>query len=163
MAKKRMAKKMAKKEDDQFVFVRPTIARLEKIVKGSHESGIVEDEEVVCVSKFVSPPATIGCEQRTTTSCGGDWVRIGISLTLPCYPEEIEDAYRFVDNWVSDKLRHEVELLKGTPKKEQKDSTGFVSCGASDSSSCMSIGYVNKSDDDVGDESDDDDNKSFGF
>lgn len=102
------SRKKKKKSKSNTMLVVPTIARLKRVVKGSHENGEHEEEEEIAVTKFVGPIAEIEVRQRLTTSYGGDWVQIGVSLSLPCYPEEIEDGYNFADEWVTDKIRSEV-------------------------------------------------------
>jgi len=100
-------------EDGDVISVRPTVARLRLAVKGSHESGEIEEEEEIEVTRFKGPVATVGMRQRLTTSYGGDWVQLGVMLSLPCYPEEIEEAFKFADEWITEKIRTEVAKFKG--------------------------------------------------
>jgi len=108
--------------DKDVMYVRPTIARLEMVVKGSQERGTLKGEKVLAVSKFHGPVANVGVEERMTTSHGGDWVRLGVSVSIPCYPEEIGDAYRFGEKWVTEKVWEEIEKFRGgAPRQPESD------------------------------------------
>lgn len=100
-------------KDGNSILVTPSVARLRKIVRGSHEKGEIETQEQLAVSRFHSPPAFVEVRQRLTTTYGGDWVQLGVVLSVPCYPEEIEDAHDFCDEWVTEKITEEVRKIQG--------------------------------------------------
>lgn len=107
---------------EQTMIIRSTISRLSKVVKGSYEQGSEEKEEEISVSKFLGPVATVGVQQRLTTTFGGDWVQLGVYLSIPCYPEEIEEAFMFGDEWVTRKIQEEVGRVSGKMNQSSGDS-----------------------------------------
>lgn len=99
------------------IFVVPTIARLKKKVTNSFETGEIEKQDQLAVTRFHSPPAYVEVRQRLTTSFGGDWVQLGVMLSIPCYPEEIEEAHDFCDDWVTMKIEEEVRKISSSRVK----------------------------------------------
>jgi len=110
-------------ESSDVMVVRSTIANLNKVIKGNHESGEFEKEEEISVTKFKGPTATVGVRQRITISHRSDWFQLGVMLSVPCYPEEIEKAFEFADKWVTERIRREEQGIRGNgvPEKLEEE------------------------------------------
>ena len=77
------------------------------------------EEETLEVRQFVTPPAKIGLEYGLTVNMGNyNSARVSVTLELPCYVEEINEAYHFAEEWVAARISLEKDQLK----KRQNDS-----------------------------------------
>jgi hypothetical protein len=69
-------------------------------------------EEEVVEQKFYGPTANVGVSVATTRNLGNyESVKIGISLNMPCNPNEeaIEQACKFAQGWVDKKMQEVLE------------------------------------------------------
>jgi len=70
-------------------------------------------EETIEVQGFVVEPAKIQVEYGLTLSLGNyEMVRLGVSVTLPCYREEIDTAYDYARKWATDRIEKEVAAVR---------------------------------------------------
>lgn len=77
-----------------------------KIVKASQR----EELEVIRVERFEVEPAEVGLELSRTINLGNfSSVRAGVSIRVPCYVEEIDNAYAFAEKFAKQRLLKEVE------------------------------------------------------
>lgn len=78
------------------------------------EGGVKENREVIEVREFATNPAYIKVQAGVTKSLGNyEFLRVDISLSVPCYTEEIDAVYPVVAEKVSDLLTQEVESYLG--------------------------------------------------
>jgi hypothetical protein len=76
----------------------------------SREEG---SEEVIDTPVFSETTATIGHNARMTISLPNyESVQVGVHCTLPCYINEMEEAYKAAKSFVDRKLNEEVTQLR---------------------------------------------------
>lgn len=69
-----------------------------------------EKTERIVVSKFVSEPAYIRVNAGMTHNMGNyESLRLDVSITMPCYPEEIDTMFPKIAEKVNDYLKAEME------------------------------------------------------
>ncbi len=69
--------------------------------------------EQVKVSVFVTEPAKVSVSQGLTLNLGNyESARIEVSVSVPCYKEEVDDAYKYALNWVESRLSNEVVSVR---------------------------------------------------
>lgn len=74
-------------------------------------------EEKLAVHRFVTAPATVGVDLGLTINTGNfESARISVSVTVPCYREEVESAYEWAKNWVEEKVKTEVADIQAMKK-----------------------------------------------
>lgn len=72
-----------------------------------------ETDEVIGVHKFETPPARVGIALGLTINLGKySSARIDVSLDMPCYKEEIDDTYLFVQKWCEDRIEAEKKMIE---------------------------------------------------
>ena len=104
--------------------VKSTLGILERSAKSFH--GTEESDqsgEEISVSTFEGPVAHISVERRVSLPMGVDWVRVGYSLTLPCYPEEIDAVAGFAERWVDNRLETEIDKLQAVDGDDESDTS----------------------------------------
>ena len=70
-------------------------------------------EEQIEIAGFVVEPARIQTDFGLTLSLGKyESARLGISVSLPCYREELDAAYEFAKQWATDRLEQEVTKIR---------------------------------------------------
>jgi len=106
----------------QTMKVFSTIARLRRVVNGHNETGEEEKEETLAVTKFLGPVSSVTVKYGATVNLG-NWesARIDYSLHVPCYPEEINQAFEFADQWVGDRVEQEAAKIRGCGDSPQVD------------------------------------------
>lgn len=77
--------------------------------------GISEDRrEVIEVRQFAVEPATVRVNAGVTKSLSQfEFLRVDVSIAVPCYVEEIEQVLANVSDLVADALDEEVEKYLG--------------------------------------------------
>ena len=90
-----------------------------RYLSGSRETFSKDTEEIVVVSKFETQPAIIHRGYGLTLNLGNyESARFDVSVTLPCYVEDIEAADEFAKAFVKARIEKEVEDLRGPKKVE---------------------------------------------
>jgi len=75
------------------------------------------DEDVIAVHNFATMPALVTVDYHLTLNLGNfESARIGISVQVPCYKEEIDDAYEFAAAWAEERLGKERDAITGSRK-----------------------------------------------
>lgn len=84
--------------------------------KFRHKSDVTdesEETEVLAVRKFQTEPAVVGCTYGLTINTGNyNSARVEVTLRLPCYVEEVSEAYEVAKKWVEERVRSEVDGVK---------------------------------------------------
>lgn len=63
--------------------------------------------------EFVTEPTLLRVGFGVTENLGDfESLRVDISLTIPCYREELEDAAKFAEEWVSSRVMKDKEEFK---------------------------------------------------
>lgn len=72
-----------------------------------------EEEEVINPGVFGSG-MQIAVEGGRTLNLGNfESARVNVTITVPCDPDTLNEAYEFATGWVSDKLEEAVKAAKG--------------------------------------------------
>jgi len=73
-------------------------------------------EEKLGVHKFQTEPATVSLEYGLTLNMGNyESCRLTVGIRLPCYKEQVEEAYEAASSWVETKISEQVtEIRKNT-------------------------------------------------
>lgn len=77
-------------------------------------------EEPLEVRSFVTPPAHIELGYGLTLNIGNyESARVDVKVSVPCYREEMDDAYEWARKWAEDRMKREVKevRLMATPQK----------------------------------------------
>lgn len=70
-------------------------------------------EETLEVHSFVTSPANVSVEMGMTLNLGNyESARITVSLSVPCYKEELEEAHEFARKWVEDRVVAESKKIR---------------------------------------------------
>jgi hypothetical protein len=103
-------------------------APIDVLIQKTFKDGTMEREhvkdETVAVHGFITEPAIVGCGLGRTINLGAyESARLDVSIKVPCYREEAEEAFEFARRFVEDRLDRECEkVVEGRAKKaRQKD------------------------------------------
>ena len=82
------------------------------VTAGFTKEGRLLDEKSVHdtleVSDFLVAPARVGLELGQTINLGNyESLRIAVSLSVPCYTEEVAEAYKFAAQFITDRIQSE--------------------------------------------------------
>jgi hypothetical protein len=87
------------------------------------EGDIEEEEKPLAVHKFVTEPALVRFEVGVTKNMGNyESARVTVGVTVPCYREEISEAYAYARSWAGKIISKEQEALEtkgGAPSKKE--------------------------------------------
>ena len=79
------------------------IAEVRKTMFGKEEVS----QERIRIRPFISQPASISVKAGMTINLGNyESGRIDVMLTMPCYPEEVDETYESVKQWVDARVEH---------------------------------------------------------
>lgn len=88
-----------------------TVSRQFKTSAG--EQPLTSEDETLEVHEFVTEPARVGLEYGLTLNLGNyESARIAVSVSIPCYKEEMEGAYDAAARWVESKIAQEVQDIR---------------------------------------------------
>jgi hypothetical protein len=72
-----------------------------------------EEQEVLDVNVFVTEPAVVGLSVGLTLNLGDfESARVEVSARVPCYVEEMDDAYVCVEKWVEERIGKERDEVR---------------------------------------------------
>jgi len=91
------------------------------VTKSFGKSGAFDNEESdsksIKVHKFQTTPAMVTVRYGLTLNLGNyESARVDVEVSVPCYKEEIDDAYVFVEKFVEDKVISETQKIKQPDK-----------------------------------------------
>ena len=113
--KDRIAKEAAKRKAPPAETPSPTIS-VSRMYKSGGEitSEESEDSQIdIMIPHHRANLAQIGCSARMTINLGDyEAVQLGVSCVLPCYVEELEEAYASAKKLVDLKLNKEVTAVR---------------------------------------------------
>lgn len=104
-------------EQDEELELHSVVYRVQRTYKEGGELVVdPEDEsEELEVRGFVVEPAHVGLRLSHTNNMGNYWsATVQVSMTLPCYVEEREEAFEYTSTFLTDKLQR--ELAKATDR-----------------------------------------------
>lgn len=71
------------------------------------------DKEKISVRKFATAPAKVGYWSAGKVNIGNyESVDVGVSISVPCYLEEANEAYRYAEKFVSERLTKEINDIR---------------------------------------------------
>lgn len=89
-----------------------TITKQFKLQSGESESDPVN--ETIQVTKFETEPAKVRVGFGLTINMGNyESARLDVSVEVPCYKEQVDDAYERAKDWVEERVQREVADIKG--------------------------------------------------
>lgn len=105
-------------------FVRPVELTIRKTFKDGAlqlENEYVEDE-LIQVSPFLVEPAEVGCSRGITINMGNfESARVDVSVKVPCYREELDEAYEFAARFTEERLMNERDKVIGGRAKKSRE------------------------------------------
>lgn len=79
------------------------------------DAGVTEEEKTLDVHQFVTTPAEVSFEVGVTMNLGNyESARITVGLRVPCYKEELSDAYVYARTWAEKIIAEEKAALKSS-------------------------------------------------
>lgn len=70
------------------------------------------EEDIVAIHKFETEPAVVHVDYALTMNLGNyESAKISVSVSVPCYKEEIDEAYEFAQAWVEERLSKERDMI----------------------------------------------------
>ena len=73
-----------------------------------------ESEDKIDVGVFVTTPAQVSVQYRSTINLGDyNSAQVGVMVTVPCYTEELDNAYAFASAFAERKMAKEVSEITG--------------------------------------------------
>ena len=87
---------------------------------GDKDAAIEEEEKAIEVHKFITEPAKIHFEVGVTMNMGNyESARINVGVTVPCYQEELGEAYKYARGWVERIIAKEKAAIKGGAAQDE--------------------------------------------
>lgn len=69
--------------------------------------------ETIEIHRFETEPAKVSVDRGLTINLGNyQSARIGVTISVPCYREDIDAAYRFAAQWVEARVSDEVDSIR---------------------------------------------------
>lgn len=88
---------------------RDSIAEVRKTMFGKEEVS----SERIRIRPFISQAASISVKAGVTINLGNyESGRVDVMLTMPCYPEEVDEIYETVKQWVDARVDHERRTIE---------------------------------------------------
>lgn len=89
-----------------------TVTKHYKLQSGEAEADPVD--ETIEVTKFDTEPAVVHVGFGLTLNLGNyESARLDVSIRVPCYKEQVDDAYAAAKKWVEARVHEEVAEIKG--------------------------------------------------
>lgn len=86
------------------------MSRQFKTAAGTSDS---DATDTIGVHRYATEPARVTVEYGLTVNMGNyESARVSISVSVPCYKEELEDAYKFAEKWAQDRVQVEVDSIR---------------------------------------------------
>lgn len=95
-----------------------------RFVRNGRDEDVRETEELVAVGKFDGPPAIVHRGYGLTLNLGNyESARFDVSISMPCYPEDVDACDAWAAAWAEQRVEKEVNSVRGSKKtKESKSS-----------------------------------------
>lgn len=90
-----------------------TVLRTKSDVVLSDES----EDNTISVRRFKTHPAFVEVRAGVTKNCGNfEFLRLDVSVRLPCYSEEITEVEKQATKWVDDRMSDKLDELNKANK-----------------------------------------------
>lgn len=84
-----------------------------QFVVGKKEGVPQTTEETLAVHRFATDAAKIEVSLGLTLNLGNyESARLSVGMTVPCYKEESDDAFNWAKEWISERLKVEVQNIR---------------------------------------------------
>jgi hypothetical protein len=115
--RRRRRKMAARKEKEKQVasqaLVRRQFGSLDENGERAWEGEPEERGEILTISKFVTEPAQVKVEYGLTINLGNyESAKVGVAVSVPCYFEELEAAYKWAAKWAEDRVLKEQDQIR---------------------------------------------------
>lgn len=110
------------KEKERKVPVQAFVSRqFTKMVDGESQEGKLEGtDEIIQVNKFVTEPAKVTVEYGLTINLGNfESAKVGVAVTVPCYFEELDDAYKWATRWAEERVGKEKDNIQQSLNRQE--------------------------------------------
>jgi hypothetical protein len=78
--------------------------------------------EVISVDKFVTEPAKVTVDYGLTMNLGNyETCRVGVAVTVPCYFEELDRAYKWATKWCENRVMAEQRSIRKSLQEDAED------------------------------------------
>ena len=75
------------------------------------------EEDIIAIHRFETEPATVNVDYSLTMNLGNyESARISVSVSVPCYKEEIDEAYEFARAWAEQRLESTRDVIDASRK-----------------------------------------------
>jgi hypothetical protein len=83
-------------------------------------------DETIEVHTFQTPPAAVDVGYGLTLNIGNyESARVDVRVTVPCYREELDDAYAFARKWAEERIAVEVKEVRKMASGQTRNNTPF--------------------------------------
>jgi hypothetical protein len=93
---------------------KPVVAHVStsKAVKGAEVASSVEESKTLHKGVFTDGTLITVEGSRTLNLGNYESARVGVTLTVPCTKDTVDDAYEYATNWITGKIEEAVALAK---------------------------------------------------
>lgn len=101
------------------------IARISgRFVRSGQEEVIAETEEIIEPAVFKTTPAIVTRGYGLTLNLGNyESARFDVSISMPCYPEDVDACDKWCAAWTEERCQAEVSAVRGSSKKSGKSTS----------------------------------------
>jgi hypothetical protein len=101
----------------------PTQAFVTRQRKGEEAETV---EETLEIHQFATNAANVSVEMGMTINLGNyESAKVSVSLSVPCYQEEVDRTFAWAKKWVEEKTLEEAAEARGFAKARADDSDPF--------------------------------------
>jgi hypothetical protein len=88
---------------------------------GAGEQELKAEDAILRIMKFVTTPAVVNLEMGVTLNLGQfESARITVGVSVPCYKEEVDQAYAYAKTWITERLQAEVKEVRENDAQKKK-------------------------------------------
>jgi hypothetical protein len=107
----------------QDVPTQVVVSRQFKIGKDGEWTMPEVTEETIKIHRYVTQPATVGCELGATVNMGNfEFARVACTVSVPCYREEVDGASSWAKDYVEECFKKEIAEARSVTAAAKKDS-----------------------------------------
>jgi hypothetical protein len=100
-------------DDKKQTVGKSTLMVRSQFKSGDDEGPVEEKDELLAVHKFLAPPAKVSCGMGLTINMGNyESARIDVVVEVPCYREEVEEAYTYARKFCESRIKDEAGSIK---------------------------------------------------
>lgn len=86
----------------------------------------VKADEKIAIHRYITQPATVGIEMGGTVNMGNfESARVSVTVTVPCYREEVVEATTWVKNYAEERFKAEIADARSVNIEQKKAPSPF--------------------------------------